>query len=123
MTHERDCPKPTEWHVTCPDPLHWTELVSRVSVGGALPIEIRVLEGLYSIPTEIVFAMTVPCVKTGEDIVVEVLRTPPYLVEEASALAWLREQIHWFYRHEADEQIKVDGVALFRPWHEHEGGK
>lgn len=102
--------------------MSWATLVPRVHVDGALPVEMIVLEH-DTRDVDVLFNMTVPCVNTGRDVIITMLRVAPPYTDEAHALAWLRSQVHWFYRHEADEQIRVDGVALFRPWHEHDGGK
>lgn len=91
----------------------WPDFLASVSVGGALPMRFDlVARRLCHV------SMTVPCVKTGD--VISISRTvtlPPY--EPAVAEAFIREQVHWFYRHEADEQIQINGRRVFEPVGEH----
>lgn len=97
----------------------WRKFLDHVAVGGALPIEFRWVEytELYE---KIQMRMTVPHVETGETIELVVERHLPHLRTDPQRAAHIRELVHWFYRHEADEQLRINGKRPFMPDHEHE---
>ena len=98
---------------------NWPALVSSVHIGGALPMSLSVTCDVLG-RDAVVMQMTVPDTRTGEPIVISRSVPVPRLRERAARLQWLREQVHWFYRHEADEQFMVDGIRVFYPEQEHE---
>lgn len=96
----------------------WAKFFKYVEVGGALPCRFE-MSDLGPDGERVRMSMDVPCVKTGETItIIRVLDLPPW-GEPIHAAEWVRDQVHWFYRHEADEQIRVHGYAVFEPVGEH----
>jgi hypothetical protein len=91
----------------------WTQTVAKFRVGGALPMSFAVVDDC------ITMQMTVPDTQSGEPIIISVVRQLPPLCEPAAQHLWLREQVHWMYRHEADEQILIDGIRTYYPEDEH----
>lgn len=93
---------------------NWSRFFDRVDVGGALPVFFTVLDA-----TSVRVDMTVPCVKTGMPIAIGRVVPLPPLERDHDRMQWVREQVVWFYRHEADEQITLDGERVFDPIDEH----
>lgn len=97
----------------------WRALVSELRVGGALPMEFCVFtHDLHDGGDEwLRIGMHVPCLKTGVPITIS--KAVPLPVYSDTAAEFLRQTIHWFYRHEADEQIRIGGMAIFEPTQDH----
>lgn len=94
--------------------MSWGELLPSVAVGGALPVSFAIGADSH----QCVISMTVPCVDTGRHILISrTVPLPPY--EAGHAEQWVRAQVHWFYRHEADEQVRINGRRPFEPVGEH----
>jgi hypothetical protein len=92
----------------------WTEFLARVDVGGALPVFFTVLDD-----ARVRIDMTVPCVDTGALITIgRVVQLPP-LDRDVDRIAWVASEVLWLYRHEADEQITLDGERVAALEHEH----
>ncbi len=58
-------------------------------------------------------------VAEGMIIPISITITLPEWSDTVAASEWVRKQVHFFYRHEADEQIRVGGDRLFAPYNEH----
>lgn len=119
----------------------WRAFLSTVRVGGALPISFEVVDGCAcrercpDRSTHIRASMIVPHVGSPEPdptatrfpvrlakgLLIPVERTTavPQWTDQADASEWVRCQVIWFYRHEAEEQIEIDGVRVFEPKEDH----
>jgi len=97
----------------------WAAFLSRVSVGGALPVWFEPSDVDASGAECCRVTMQVPCVKGDVDVRISRSLVLPQWSSDADAAEWARDQVRWFYRHEADEQVRVDGVAVFEPREEH----
>jgi hypothetical protein len=97
----------------------WPAFLASVRVGGALPVHFEPSD-LDAEGNECVrVGMSVPHRDTDESWrIYRVLPLPPWTTSQDAAV-WVREQVVWFYRHEADEQIYVGGERVFDPREEH----
>ena len=43
----------------------------------------------------------------------------PTWTTEQNAVEWIRSKVLWLYRHEAEEQIQIDGHRVFYPEGDH----
>lgn len=99
----------------------WEPLLSKSEVKGALPVLFQLIEPKsLNDYAWVRMSMAVPCVRTGSGSTI-VLQSPipAYMKDDRERLQWLRREVHSFYRHEADEQFRFDGNAIFEPHDEH----
>lgn len=93
----------------------WAEFIPRLAVAGALPMQFVLFDDAIEVH------VTVPDLVTGRPLDLFRALPVPEWTDEADALDWVRDQVLWFYRHEAEEQIQLDGCRPFYPRHEHVG--
>lgn len=91
----------------------WSTIVRSFRVSGAMPMSFSVTDNVLTAE------MTVPDTMTDELITISNTWELPRLTEPQAMLLFLRSVVHWFYRHEADEQITVNGVRVYYPEQEH----
>jgi hypothetical protein len=101
--------------------VNWDLFLESVKVGGALPVEFAVAHGTVLITMIVPHSGSgyVPRTPVGSPISIHrVVRLPPW-PGLAGAADWVRYQVVDFYRHEAEEQITINGVRIFEPIGEH----
>lgn len=101
----------------------WESIVASTRIGGALPMRLSITHGdLHELCNDeiLVMIMEVPCIKTGKPLMIS--RRVPLPVFETRELAemFIRKQVHWMYRHEADEQLWIGGRRPFDPVEDHQ---
>jgi hypothetical protein len=105
----------------------WPAFLASVRVGGALPVWFELLDpNDFDLPgpddyggDRARITMGVPDRDTDlPSAVTRTLPLPPWTTSQDAAV-WVRDQVRWFYRHEADEQIYVGGERVFDPREEH----
>jgi hypothetical protein len=97
----------------------WPEFLARVTITGALPIEFMPSDLDAAGRETVRVSMVVPDTDTSADVMISrALPLPRWRGERAAAM-WVRDQVRWLYRHEADEQVQISGRRVFLPHHEH----
>ncbi len=94
------------------------EVISRLRVGGCMPIMFEV----RNIAWPILYLTTdVPERSTGQHGPLIQAAAIPLLTNRLDMLEWVRLQVHNLYRHEADEQLTVvdDNGSISRPFDPH----
>ncbi len=102
--------------------MNWRCFLATVRVDGALPVRFEhYLGDLHELGSDEWCAvnMQVPCVRTGEQIWINRRVPLPVWESDEHAATWVHEQVVWFYRHEAEEQILICGRRVFEPREEH----
>lgn len=97
----------------------WPTFLSLVSVGGALPVEFRLTDPGESGAELVRVAMVVSCVLSDKEIEISRVVSLPAWTTESAAAEWVRDQVRWMYRHEADEQIWIGESRPFLPDEDH----
>ena len=97
----------------------WPAFLRSVSVLGALPVTFEATGPDALGVKRARVSMRVLCVLSGSAVWISRTVPLPEWRDEIDAAEWVREQVVWMYRHEANEQIEIDGVRVFEPVGEH----
>lgn len=99
----------------------WQQTCARVKTQGPIAITFEALDGHVPGYTYIRGHVTTEDVnRPGYEISLEFQRVAPsYCRDDAARVQYLRELVCWFFVHEANERIEVDGARPFVPHEEH----